>query len=127
VLGSQEDIDVDWQQHCRTCRKTGGFLLLFRSLLLFCIQLVADTVRDIIMGLNDPALLYILHEGLQLMRSESIMLFPDGILPAVLPLIVAWRPGTTHRPIYIAPHRWLVSEVFSIHAVFSLVEHPLGC
>jgi hypothetical protein len=83
----------------------------FKLLLLFCIQLLTDILRHIIMRLQRAPLRHMSDQGLQLVRSQLIVLLSVRIPPAVRPEVARWARAA-HQIIYILPDRRLTGRSF---------------
>ena len=94
------------------------------GLVLLGIELLANTVRDISVGLENPTLLHIFDEGLPMVCLQSMVPFPPWILPAILSFVATWRPRTSHNTIHIAPDRILAGDLLGVDLSVSVSEHP---
>jgi len=57
-------MNVDWMTRWINCGLIRSFLLFVKSLVLLSIELLANTIRDVIIGLEDSSLLHVFNEGL---------------------------------------------------------------
>jgi hypothetical protein len=88
---------------------SAAFFFFVQSLVLLGIELLANTVRDISVGLENLTLLHIFDESLQMVCLQSMVRFSLWVLPAILSFVTIWRPGTSHDTIHIAPDGMLAA------------------
>jgi hypothetical protein len=102
------------------------FFFFVQSLVLLGIELLANTVRNVIVGLENSTLLHVFDEGLQMVCLQSIVPFSLRIFPAILSFVATWRPGTSHDTIHITPDGMLAGDLLGVNPSVSVSEHPCG-
>lgn len=112
--------------HIEPIIELSGPSFLFKSLVLPGIQLLAKAVGNIIIVLEDSTLLHVLDEGLQMVCLQSVVPFLLRNLPAILPFVATWRPGTPHDTINIPPDLGLSGSLLSVNLRIAIGENPLG-
>jgi hypothetical protein len=100
-----------------------AFLFFVQSMALLGIELLANTIRDISVGLENPTLLYIFNEGLEMVCLHPMVSFSLWILPAVLSFVATRRPGISYNTIHIAPDGILAGYLFGVNLSVSISKY----
>ena len=64
-------------------------------MLLLSVKLLTEVIRDIILTVQLPSLLYIVDEGVEIVREKLVMLLRNTVDEAIRPGTM--RPGTSHN------------------------------
>lgn len=94
--------DRDGWEARRCCACSGRPSLV--PLMFFSVQLVPHIFRNIIVAVQDMALLNKLYQCLEMVGPQLVVLLAKRFAPAVGAL-VAWRTRASHQSVHIPPYR----------------------